>query len=333
MTGQVWSKQRGAALLTVMMIVAAMSVAALAVTQSVTQATMRSRALDAQAQLLFYAASAEEVAKARMSEVLAPLENKLNADLPGLGVPQIIPLEQGALTVTARDASNCFNVNQLTRGVEGGVLAANPDAQEAYQTLLTETIEGGFNSDMVALVSALTDWMDDNTVPSNGGAEDGYYLSEVPSYRTSGQKLSSVSELRAIRGYTIDVYTQIRPLLCALPETVDTVGRKLNINTLDARHAPLLQMAFGEALSMDDTRELIASRPLGGWTDVEAMLEDPLLSRIDPARIRSDQFGVLTSLVEVSANVSYRGHDMTMLYLFQVQPGRPIKTILRERIG
>ena len=143
MTHRAQSKERGAALLTVMMIVAAMSVAALAVTQSVTQATMRSRALDAQAQLLFYAASAEEVAKARMFEVLGPLENKLNADLPGLGEPQIIPLDQGALTVTARDASNCFNVNQLTRGLEGGELVADPDAQKAYQFLLTETIEDG----------------------------------------------------------------------------------------------------------------------------------------------------------------------------------------------
>ena len=50
--------ERGAALLTVMMIVAAMSVAALAVTQAVTQSTIRSRSLDAQAQLAFYAASA-----------------------------------------------------------------------------------------------------------------------------------------------------------------------------------------------------------------------------------------------------------------------------------
>lgn len=333
MTSRSWSRERGAALLTVMMIVAAMSVAALAVTQSVTQATVRSRALDAQAQLLFYAASAEEVAKARMVDVLGPLENKLNADLPGLGVPQIIPLDQGALTVTARDASNCFDVNQLTKREEGGGLAADSDAQAAYRNILLDAIEDGFTNDMVALVSALTDWMDDNSVPSNGGAEDGYYLSEVPSYRTSGQKLTSISELRAIRGYTIDVYTAIRPLVCALPDTVGGSSRKLNINTLDERHAPLLQAAFGDALSTDDARELISLRPLGGWVDVDAMLQEPMLNRIDPARIRSDQLGVLTSLVEVSANVSYRGHDMTMLYLFQVVPGRPIKTISRERIG
>ena len=97
--------ERGAALLTVMMIVAAMSVAALAVTQAVTQATVRSRALDAQAQLAFYAASAEEVAKARLTEILGPLGSKLVLGMPGLDTPQTIPLDHGVLIVSVRDAT------------------------------------------------------------------------------------------------------------------------------------------------------------------------------------------------------------------------------------
>ncbi|MEL6862065.1 MAG: type II secretion system minor pseudopilin GspK [Pseudomonadota bacterium] len=328
-----WNRQRGAALLTVMMIVAAMSAAALAVTQSVTQATVRSRALDAQAQLALYAASAEEVARARMAEILRPLENKLHADLPGLGEPQIIPLDQGALTVTARDATNCFDVNRLTTGAEGGPLVADPEMQTAYQALLTEVIEDGYASDMVALASSLTDWMDDNTVPGSGGAEDGYYLSEVPSYRTSGQKLGSITELRSIKGYTSEVYARVRPVLCALPEGRTATPGLLNINTLEEHHAPLLQQAFEGILPIDAARELISLRPLGGWADTEAMLQDPILNRLNVENIRRDQLGVVTSLVEVSANVSYRGHDMTMRYLFEVQPGRPIRTIRRERIG
>ena len=328
-----WNPQRGAALLTVMMIVAAMSAAALAVTQSVTQATIRSRALDAQAQLALYAISAEEVAKARMSEVLRPLENKLHADLPGLGELQLIPLDQGALTVSARDATNCFDVNRLTTGAEGGALVAVPEMQTAYQALLKELIVDGYSSDMVALASSLTDWMDDNTVPGSGGAEDGYYLSEVPSYRTSGQKLGSVSELRGIKGYTAEIYALVRPVLCALPEGLAAPPGLLNINTLEEHHAPHLQQAFEGILPIDDAREIISLRPQGGWADTETMLEDPILNRLNLQNIRRDQLGVVTSLVEVSANVSYRGHDMTMRYLFEVQPGRPIKTIRRERVG
>lgn len=325
--------ERGAALLTVMMIVAAMSVAALAVTRNVTEASIRSQALDAQAQLAFYAVSAEEVAKAQLVDVLAPLENKLHLDLPGLGEPQIIPIDDGAIIVTVRDASNCFDVNTLTKGAEGGVQVADPDQQAAYLSVLTDVIEDGYTSDLTALVSSLSDWMDHNSVPGNGGAEDSYYLSEVPSYRTSSQPLASLDELRSIRGYTVDLYARLRPVVCARPAGTQGRFETLNINTLEVHHAPLLRQAFAESITLDEARELIASRPPGGWTDVEALLEEPVINRVNPDLVRKDRLSTVTSLVEVSANVAYRGHDMTMRYLFEAQPGRPVRTLQRERIG
>lgn len=325
--------ERGAALLTVLMIVAAMSVAALAITKAVTDATQRSRALDSQAQLALYAVAAEEVAKARLAEVLAPLENKLFAEMPGLGEPQIIPVDGGAFSVTASDATNCFDVNGLTTNGEEGVLVGDVNIQRTYQSLLTASIEEGYASDLVGLVSSLTDWMDANSVPANGGAEDAYYLSEVPSYRTSGQKLSSIDELRAIRGYTPDILARIAPMICALPEGSGVNRQQLNINTLTEDQAPLLRAVLGDALALNDIQGLILSRPEGGWPDVESLLEDPVVKRVDPTQIKVDRLGVVSSLVEVSANVSYRGHDMTMRYLFEAVPGRPIRTIRRERIG
>ncbi|MEM6651923.1 MAG: type II secretion system minor pseudopilin GspK [Pseudomonadota bacterium] len=330
---QKWPSQRGAALLTVMMIVAAMSVAALAITSAVTDASQRSRALDAQAQLGFYAASAEEVAKARLVDVLAPLENRLNADLPGLNEPQIIPVDGGVFAVRARDATNCFDLNRLTVSGDGGVQIADAESQAVYRDLLSALIEEGYNSDIVALVSSLTDWMDDNSVPASGGAEDSFYSSETPAYRTSSQTLASIGELRSIRGYTLDVFARIAPVVCALPAAAANQNRTLNINTLEPQHAVLLQQAFGEALSLEDARTLIETRPQGGWVDVASLLEDPVIERIDPGLIQADQLGVISTLVEVSANVSYRGQDMTMRYLFEADPGRPIRTLRRERIG
>lgn len=326
-------KERGAALLTVLMIVAAMSVAALAITKAVTDATQRSQALDSQAQLGLYAVAAEEVAKARMADVLAPLENRLFAGLPGLGEPQIIPVDGGVFTVTARDATNCFDVNTLTTSGDNGQLVGDVSAQRTYQALLTAAIEQGYVSDISGLAASVTDWMDANSVPANGGAEDSYYLSEVPSYRTSGQKLATIDELRAIRGYTPDILQAIAPLICVLPEDMSLQRQQLNINTLTEEQAPLLQAVLGDTLSLDDVKGLILSRPQGGWPDVESLLEDPAVKRIDPSSIEPDRLGVVSSLVEVSANVSYRGHDMTMRYLFEAVPGRPIRTLRRERIG
>ncbi len=333
MIGAGRNSERGAALITVLMIIAAMSVAALAVTQAVTNATQRARALDAQAQLSFHAISAEEVAKARLMTILEPLQSRLNADLPGFGEPQIVPIDGGAFSVTVRDATNCFDVNQLTAGGEGGARVADQEAQANYRLLLEAVLNDGFSSDIVSLVSALTDWMDDNSVPGDGGAEDSYYLSEVPSYRTSNQPLATIEELRAIRGYSPDVVAALRPLLCALPPEAQRGVAALNINTLEERHAPLLQLAFDGAIELDQARELILTRPQGGWPTAQDLLEDPIVQRIDPEKINVERLGLVTSLVEVTANVSYRGHDMTMRYLFEAEAGRPISTLRRERIG
>lgn len=325
--------ERGAALLTVLMIIAAMAVAALAVTQAVTSATQRARALDAQAQLAFYALSAEEVAKARLLGLLEPLASRLTADLPGWGEPQLIPVDGGSITVSVRDATNCFNVNRLTKLGEGGATVSDQGAQSSYVMLLEAVLVDGYSSDTTSLVSSLTDWMDENSVPGDGGAEDSFYLSETPSYRTSGQPLSTLDELRAIRGYSPNIITALVPLLCALPPETGRPSGVLNINTLDVVHAPLLQLAFGGAIELNEAQELIVTRPVGGWQSLEDLMEDPIVKKVDPQKIQTERFGLVTSLVEVSANVSYRGHDMTMRYLFEAVPGRPITTLRRERIG
>lgn len=327
------SSQRGAALLTVLMIIAAMAVAALAVASAVTQSTQRARALDAQAQLGLYAVSAEEVAKARMTSLLEPIQSRLSVDLPGFNEPQIIPVDGGAFTVTVRDASNCFDVNTLASAASMSEEASafNPSAD--FQSLLEATFEDAFASDATALASAVMDWMDADSVPRSGGAEDSFYASEVPSYRTSSQPFTTMDELRAVRGYTPEVYKAVRPLLCALPSSDQRGIVAININTLSEAQAPLMLLAFGDALSIDDIRALIDSRPIGGWADIESLLEDPIVQRIDPNRIQVDRLGLVTSLVEVSANVSYRGHDMTMRYLFEAVPGQPVRTLRRERIG
>ena len=325
--------ERGAALLTVLMIIAAMAVAALAVSSAVTQSTQRARSLDAQAQLGLYAVSAEEIAKARMTAILEPLQSRLSVDLPGYNEPQIVPVDGGAFTVTVRDKTNCFDVNRLAGATQSDGEAVGSGVRDAYMAVLSAMLEDSFNSDVTGLASSLNDWIDVNSVPGSGGAEDSYYLSETPSYRTSGRPLETLDELRAIRGYSAEVFLTLQPVLCALPSNLQTTSDALNINTLEEIDAPLLQLAFGDALSLDDARALIDSRPMGGWAEVQDLLEDPIVSRIDPNRIQTDRLGLVTSLVEVSTNVSYRGYDMTMRFLFEALPGQPIRTLRRERIG
>ena len=324
------SSERGAALITVLMIIAAMSAVAVGLTQVVTQATHRARALDAQAQVRLYAVAAEEVAQAQLGALLAEIQGQVTADMPGLDETQIIPVDGGLLQVRATDATNCFDLNSLVI-VAGGVSQPEPDAVDAYLQVLKGAGLG--RGDAQALAAALLDWMDSDSTPGVGGAEDSYYNSERPSYRTSGQVLTNLSELRAIRGYDLVVLETLEPLVCARPQNAEAPAHVMNLNTLTEDQAPLLMLAFSGAMEVEEARRLIAGRPVGGWPDVTTFLDEPAVAQVSPELRRIERLGVITTSVEVYAEVAYRDQMMSILYLFETLPGQPVRTLRRERVG
>lgn len=325
------SSERGAALVTVLMIVAAMSAVAVALTQSVTSATQRARALDGQSQLRFYAVSAEETVKSQLGNMLSQVEGRLIADMPGLNEVQMLPVDRGFISFVARDASNCFDLNSLVLDDEGDDLRADPDAVAAYTRFLEGAqIERG---DASALTASLVDWMDGNQTSGSGGAEDGYYVGLRPSYRTSGLMLEDVSELRAIRHYDADIVAQLGQLVCARPSDLDGAKDVLNVNTLTEAEAPLLLAVMSDALEVQDAVQLIASRPIGGWPSVEEFLAEPAMRSIAPELIKRERLDTVSRYVEVSAELTYREQMMRIELLFDVTPGRPVTTLRRERTG
>ncbi len=325
------ASQRGAALITVLMIVAAMSVVAVGLTQTVTAATQRARALDGQAQLRLYAAAAEEVAEIQVARILSSIEGRLIAGLPGLNEAQTIPVDGGLLRVRVSDVTNCFDVNQLVVGGDRGDRVKVPKAVDHYLDILAAA---GFDqADAAGLAASLVDWMDSDSLPEIGGGEDGYYAGETPSYRTSGRPLANLSELRAIRNYDRDILQTLQPLICARPVRPDSGLAVLNLNTLTEAQAGLLSLTFSGALDVRDARRLIADRPIVGWPDVDAFLADPVIAGIAPALRKVDRLGTVSTHMEVYAEVAYRQQTMSMIFLFEARPGQLVRTLRRERVG
>ena len=321
--------QRGAALVTVLLIVAVMSAVALGLSQAVLASTERARALDAQAHLRLYAVSAEEVAQSQLTTLALETGGRLSDDLPGFGEQQVFPVEGGAVSVRVRDLTNCFNIN-----------AAMSDADQqtegkADSESLIQILEGAglSQSDAANLEASLADWMDEDRISRPGGAEDAYYLGQTPSYRTSSQPLANLSELFPIRGFDQEVMAALQPILCALPEHTAESSPALNLNTLKPEHATRLEWALSGALEDNEARSLILSRPLGGWPDVETFLEDPMIARIAPEQRRMDRLSVVSSLLETTVEVSYRDEVMRIRLLFELEPGQPVSVLRRERIG
>lgn len=327
MRGQ--SDERGAALVTVLMIVAIMSAVALGLSQAVLASSERARSLDAQAQLRLYAAAAEEVAQAQLTQLALETGGKLSADLPGFGESQAFPVEGGSVSVRVRDLTNCYNVNQSPSGEQ------KDDEASIQRESLPRILESmGFaQGDSVNLAASLADWIDEDQISRLGGAEDAYYIGFSPAYRTSSQPLANLSELLAIRGFEADRLGELHEVLCALPEHAENPNPPLNLNTLTPVQATRLNAALSYALDESEVRGLIQSRPLGGWPDVETFIADPVVARVAPEQRLTQRLSVMSSLLETTIEVSYREEMMRIRLLLELAPGQPVRVLRRERIA
>lgn len=324
--------EEGVALITVLMIVAAMSAVAVALSAAVMSATTRARTVDAASQADWLALASEEVGRALIEEMFTASEGRLSVDMPGFAEPVRFPIEGGEITMRASDGGNCFNVNRLritpVREDENAVGVSGPNAAEDFESLLKLAEVGDQN--LTGLVYSAADWIDADQSPGLNGAENAYYASSGLQYRTPGLPMIDASELRAVRYYTPDVMDALGPLVCALPESGE---QTLNINTLTAAQAPLLSLAFSGALSVEAARDLIFQRPVGGWPDVETFLTEPAIRQISPDLRRSKLLSVLTEYVRVQAAIDFANRRRTVEIMYRRNGAQRIETVWRERKG
>ncbi len=79
--------------------------------------------------------------------------------------------------------------------------------------------------------------------------------------------MADVSELRMVNGVTPELYAQLRPWVCTLPEAKPTM---VNINTLAPEQAPLVAMAQVDTISPATIAQALLRRPPQGYADVSA---------------------------------------------------------------
>ncbi|MFZ5594437.1 MAG: type II secretion system minor pseudopilin GspK [Pseudomonadota bacterium] len=202
-----------------------------------------------------------------------------------------IDVEGGKVAGRIEDMQARFNLNNL---VQGGRLS-NPDIQRFQRLLRTLQIDP-------ALAQAVVDWIDpDSERISLDGAEDDDYLLRNPPYRAANAPLTSVSELRLIKGFTADIVTRLAPFVTALPTRTD-----ININT--AR--PEVLMTLADNLSKTDAEGLVQDRGLKGYPDIQRFIDSPMVkSRNIPAAGLS----VASGYFLLDANAQY-GRRQTQLY-------------------
>ncbi|MCU1716029.1 type II secretion system minor pseudopilin GspK [Pseudomonas sp. 5P_3.1_Bac2] len=251
-------QQRGMALITVLLVVAVVSVVCAAII-SRQQLSIRSTAnqLDVR-QAWHYALGGEVLAKALLSRDFNQGERSAQVDHLGelWALPRKpYPLDEGGeLRVQIIDLTGRFNLNSLAAKTPGG----GPDDSTLAQfrrLLLGLQISTPY-------AERLADWLDEDDQPTGSyGAEDGQYLAAQPPYRAANRILSDPSELRLLLDMRAEDYERLLPYVSALP-----AGTTLNVNTASAR----VLASLSDGLSLSQAQEIVAARGAEGYRDVQA---------------------------------------------------------------
>jgi general secretion pathway protein K len=252
--------ERGAALHTVLMLVAVIAVMAGSALEKLRLSTrLAGNAVAIEASRGF-ARAAETLALGRIDSQLSRSPDRVTLTGGWSGKPFGLPLPGGGTAVaTVKDGGNCFNLNGLVRRTGPGMYVSDPQQRLEFARLMRLVDVPGQSVDGIAAATA--DWIDSDQDQQPSGAEDAMYLGQVPSYRTAGTLMADVSELRAVHGVTPDIYAHLRPWLCALPVAEPA---RVNVNTL-----------LPDPGKIEVVRQALLRRPAEGFDSIDKFWSMP----------------------------------------------------------
>lgn len=297
--------ERGAALLTVLLLVAVMAVVASTALERLALATRMTGNGGAVDQARALADAATEVARLKIGDLVAASPGKTTLAGNWMGTPQTIPMPGGVATARVSDGSNCFNLNSVVAGDDEANLKARPVGVAQFQALLQAL--GVDARQAQAAAASLADWIDTDSVPQPGGAEDETYAQAARPYRTANRFMIDPSELRAVAGVTPAIYDLVRPWICALP-TADL--SPININTLLPEQAPLFAMLMQGQISVAQARQLLAQRPADGYGSTVQFWAPLAAQGINPLEEAANQVKLTTGFFRVDVSVNVGGTEV-----------------------
>lgn len=269
-------KQKGVALITVLLVVALAT--ALAVTMMTQQQLdiRRTTHLLHGEQAYLYALGAENWAK----QIL--WRDEKNVDhLKELWANQLppLPILGGHLQGRIEDLQSRFNLNNLVS------LAGEQDQDQVLKArALFERLLAILELPP-SIAQRVMDWIDPDILPQvPEGAEDNVYLTKTPAYRTSNTLLSSPSELFLL--IDKESYQKLLPYVCTVPTRTP-----VNVNTAST----IMLRALIDGLSSQEVEVLISDRDQKPFNTVQDFLVHSALAgrkvEVDNLSVSSEYFG------------------------------------------
>lgn len=279
-------RQRGVALITAMLIVTLVTIVGTTMLTRMNFAVHRSGNIWLDEQAWWYAVGVERWLGSILRRDRE--DNEIDSLNEAWAEPvDVLPIEGGGISGQVFDLQGRFNLNNLA--------GANPEQAMRQLERLIRTVSEADPVTARTVAQSLRDWIDPdiNATPPQG-AEDDYYLNLTPAYRAANQRLSSPSELRAVRGMSAQLYRALEPHITALPEPTP-----INVNTATL---PVLA-SLAEQLDLKAAESLAAQREEEPWESVREFLQEDELAALGD-QVQTQNISVATGYFGASGTVN-----------------------------
>ncbi len=305
-------RQAGVALLTVLLVVAVVTVVCAGLIAR-TQLSIRSSGNELHTrQVAQYAFGGEALAEAILARDLRQGDPRTPVD--HLGEVWAQPLstftldDGGSLSVRIEDPSGRFNLNGLIRDGQ-----LNEQGIRQFRRLLLRL------GIAAPYTERLVDWLDPDQEPFGpNGAEDNQYLLLQPPYRAANHAMSDVSELRLVLGMTELDYRKLLPFVTVLPPDAT-----LNVNTANA----LVLSTLADNLDADSGGLLAAARGATGFRSLDAFLGQPVLAGMG---LEAQGLAVGSQYFQVISEVRLAGRRQVLLSTLQRGSDGKVRVLSRD---
>lgn len=338
--------QRGVALITVMLIVALCAVIASQMTARLQIQMQRSANVSFNQQAYWYAMGAEAFTKRVLITALSADKDVVNLSQIWAQGENTYPVDFGEISGKITDLHSCLNLNALRAPLfdeddkanghannnrNTGRNTNNPDdkkvpARKALEGLLINLqLDNVSQFEAESMADALTDWLDaDGSISSAGGAEDSDYAAKEFPYMAANHYLASVDELRVIEHFTPSVIESIKPYVCVIPQSD---MHQININTLDAEHAPLLQALLDSTLAQ--AQDILGARGEKGFATLDTFYNLKSVVEIEHFNDKKEQFVVDSEYFTLKTSASFNASFFSMRSVMKVTENKYIDVISR----
>ncbi|MFM9828755.1 MAG: type II secretion system minor pseudopilin GspK [Sphingomonas sp.] len=315
--------ETGAALLTVLLIVAVVSIVAANALEKMRLANRLGSNAIALEQARGYAMAAETLATTRIDGLLKRDGARVTLAGGWSGTPFPLPVPDAIATAMVVDGGNCFNLNSLVTETQPGVYVMRPASVTQFARLMR--LVGVPGQEAVGIAAAAADWIDSDSDVQPQGAEDASYGRGATAYRTANTLMADVSELRSVAGVSPLIYRQLSRWLCTQPRAAVS---RLNVNTLLPEQAPLLAMLFPDTLDVARARQLLVERPAQGFASTNEFFQRPALQGLAAGPEIGEQTAITTQWFSLTVSVTLGNAVLNQQALIDAR-ARPAQVVSR----